>query len=797
MDGSASGIYSFGHWLARHRKALRLSRVELARRVSCATVTLRKIEEDARRPALELAHRLADQLQIAAELRELFVQVARGERPVEALRSALVPDAAFEPDAPRTATPLHTNLPAPLTSLVGREPAIEELSQLVAARRLLTLIGVGGVGKTRLVVELGTALLRRSLAFANGVWMVELAALAQPELVPQAIAQALRLPEEPGRTSIETIESYLAKKQLLLIVDNCEHLLDAVAAVVERLLQRCWGLRVVTTSRERLGVAGELVWQVPPLALPELGDGVALLGAAATRLFVERAEGQLGTPDVLHTSAAAVVAICRDLGGLPLAIELTAPLVQHMTLEEIAAQLRDQMLTLASAFRTAVPRHQTMASALSWSYRLLAPHEQALLRHAAVFAGGWTPVALQAVCTDQPPELVAAGLARLVAKSLALRDPRGRRYWLLEPVRQFAAAELAAHGEAELARRRHARHYWELAQQMHRARDTPQEREWLDRLEPERDNLRTANEWAIAHGERVFCLQMNGWLFALWLYRSAMSEARRWLEAAIAIPRRDESPLLPDELEAEAVALDTAGYAASVSHNNLLQAQQWFERALALRAEGTDEKARARALRGCGWIAMLLGDLAQARRYDDEALAVSRATGNPTEIAWSLFDVGHIMMMQGELTAAQAMTSQAVEHLLATGISFGAYRAMMVLGHIVRQQGDLAQALEHYRAALRLQQQMGYLQPTAEAIEGMAIIAGAQRDPRRAARLFGAAVDIRRTLTMPHWQDQQADYERGVAHARGQLPAAEWQSLWERGAALSLDAAVAEALAGM
>jgi tetratricopeptide (TPR) repeat protein len=386
-------------------------------------------------------------------------------------------------------------------------------------------------------------------------------------------------------------------------------------------------------------------------------------------------------------------------------------------------------------------------------------------------------------------------LTQLIAKSWMLREEWNgqRRYRLLEPVRQFAQIQLAASGMEDRVRRRHAEYFLTLAEQMHQAWDTANEGEWLDRLEPERDNLRAVNAWAISHGERRFALQFNGWLFALWIYRSTMTESNYWLEAAIAIPRHGDLPMQADELEAEVVALDTAGYAA-LSRSNFAQAQQWFERALELRRGGDNLAGLSRALRGCGWTAMQKGDVARARQYDDEALEVARASGDPGEIAWSLLDVGYIMMLQGELTAAQATLGQACEQMLAAGISFGAFHATIALGHVMRGLNDLERAESMYHDALRLQQRMHYVQLTSHVLEGLAGIAAVRGNPARAIRLFSAAQAHRENYALPRWTHLDEICARDMALARSQIAPAQIEVAWQEGVALTLDQAVAYAL---
>jgi non-specific serine/threonine protein kinase len=340
-----------------------------------------------------------------------------------------------------------TNVPAALTSFIGRTHELGDVAQCIATRRLVTLTGAGGVGKTRLATEAAIQLVQGGPAgaFADGVWLVELAELSQPALVAQALARLFKLPDPMGQTPLELLQEYLADKHLLLILDNCEHLVEACATVVEHLLHHCWRLHVLATSREELRIAGETIYPVLPLALPDPleDDPAQLLASAAAQLFLERIGAGHVRQQAYQEDAAAIARICRQLDGIPLALELAAPLTHSMSLIEIAAQLQDQLAVLSNTYRNAIPRHQTMQSALAWSYRLLASTEQQLLARVSVFAGGWTLEAALAVCDDTPKAQILLSLQQLVAKSLVLAenlDGHGR-YRLLEPVRQFARAQ--------------------------------------------------------------------------------------------------------------------------------------------------------------------------------------------------------------------------------------------------------------------------------------------------------------------------------------------------------------------
>jgi predicted ATPase/DNA-binding SARP family transcriptional activator len=728
-----------------------------------------------------------------ADQQPILFEIQAGSAPISA---APTPEARRE----HCATP--TNLPAPLTSFVGRGQNLEAILALLESQRLVTLTGVGGVGKTRLATEVGIQIVRhgRPPIARDGVWLVELASLADPALVAQAIGRVFRLTEQDGRPMMELLQEHLAERQLLLILDNCEHLVDMCAEIAEQLVLRCWQLRILATSREPLRVPGERITPILPLSLPGSDDlrAAQILSAPAAQLFVARMEAaggiRAGVPldQIDSTDAAAIAQICRQLDGIPLALELAAPLSHNTPLSEIAAQLRNQIEVLTSSYRTAVPRHQTMHSALVWSYRLLTLEEQRLLACASVFAGGWTIEAAQAIFVEGESEPRLPALDQLVAKSLVLQEQHGgrRRYRLLEPVRQFAQAQLVASGAEQAIRRRHAAYFLRLAQQMDDARDTSNEREWLDRLEPERDNLRAVNAWAIEQGEAELAHRFNGWLFAFWIYRSSKAEARRWVDAALALTAPTPSP---EALAAEALALNTAGYLACFQRD-YRYAQACFQRELEIYTQIGDRPGIATACRGLGFTAMHDGDLEQAGALAARSLAITQSVQDRAGLAWSLFDLGYVALVRGELHEARARLEQALPELLQQDILFGAFRAMIALGHVLRALGAPRRALDAYSHALQIQQGMHYVEIISDALEGLAGIAAAHSDPARAAQLFGAAQAHRETHATQRPRHLDAVYTSDLALARNQLTHAQWEAAWRRGYSMPIDQATAYAL---
>ncbi|MGH2352814.1 MAG: ATP-binding protein, partial [Chloroflexota bacterium] len=412
------------------------------------------------------------------------------------------------------------NLPLQLTSFVGRERELPAVRDLLAEHRLVTLTGPGGTGKTRLALQVAADVLP---AYPDGVWLVALAALADPALVPHAVAQAVGVREEPGRPLLGTLADALRPKRLLLVLDNCEHLLDACAHLADALLRACPHLRVLATGREALGIAGETAWRVPSLGLPDarhLPPVEVLSQYEAVRLFIDRALAVQPGFRVTNQNALAVVQVCARLDGIPLAIELAAARVRVLPVEQLLVRLEDRFRLLSGGSRTALERHQTLRAAVDWSYDLLTEPENAVFARLAVFAGGFTLDAAEAVCAGDGIEAVEVLdlLTHLVDKSLAVVDeqPDGTaRYRLLETLRHYAREKLAAREEADTVRAQHATHYLALAEQADPELRGPRGAGWLDRLRRDLDNMREALAWAEAGGEAELGLRLAAAL--LWV----------------------------------------------------------------------------------------------------------------------------------------------------------------------------------------------------------------------------------------------------------------------------------------
>ncbi len=798
MDGDAS----FGHWLTLRRKALRLSCVEVARRVGCATITLHKIEADERRPSQQIAAKLADQLHVAPQERLTFIKVARGELGVN--RLALLDQIADRPGLAPGA-PLRTTVPIPPTPLIGRAADVVAVRELLLSTnvRLLTLTGAPGIGKTRLALQVAADVAndQEGRRFPDGVFFISLAPIRDPGLVISTIAQALEVSAITARPALEGLQAYLRDRYILLVLDNFEQVLKA-APQLAVLLAVASRLTLLVTSRVALHLSGEHRFAVPPLALPDLQRLTAateLTSApvqyAAVELFVERAWSAAPSFALTNANALAVATICAHLDGLPLAIELAAARMALFTPQELLARTDHRLALLTQGAVDMPTRQQTLQRAIAWSYDLLDPPEQTLFRRLGVFVTGCTLEAAERVCNaagDLGIE-VLDGVTALMDKSLLQREERadGRsRFGMLESIHEYALEQLIASGEYDAMRRYHAMYYLALAEAAGQAWDQPQEVEWLQRLVVVRPNLRAVLQWALDTGEAEFALRLNGALFSFWIYCSDLKEADNWLERTLAMPREEQTVM---SIAAEAKVLNAAGYTAALQ-GDYTQAQARFEHGLALYTQIGDQRGIASLIQGCGFVAMLRGDLAPATEYVERSLMLFREAQDSWGIAWSLYDLGYLGLAQGDMVRARRLLEQALVRLREQGIMWGIYRALLALGFIMLEQDHLARAAELYHEGLTLQRQLRFQQHSADGLEGLAGVAVAQGQPERAARLLGAAEALRESIATPRWHVYQTNYERTLAAARAQLDDEAWAAAWAVGRAMSLEQAVAYAL---
>jgi predicted ATPase/class 3 adenylate cyclase len=750
---------------------------------------------------------------------------------VHQLRDLTVPEHVFQlchPDLPADFPPLRSvegashNLPIQLTSFIGRTNEIAEVKKLIANTRLLTLTGPGGFGKTRLALEVAGDLVDE---YSDGVWVVELEYQKDPSLVAQSVASVLGVREEPGRELMETLADHSRSKAMLLVLDNCEHVVGASATLAGELLRLSPSLKILATSRESLGVSGETTWMVPPLSLPDPKvspqglEGLAEFESA--RLFVDRAF--FAKPDftLAHSDAPTVAAICRSLDGIPLAIELAASWVKVLPVHEINKRLKDRLRMLAGGARTAATRKQTIRASIDWSYDLLTEEEKALLIRLSVFHGGFTLEAAEGICSGAS---VAEGdvletLSRLVDKSLVLAEERDGdvRYRLLEVVREYAAELLSASKADTSFRNKHLDWFTSFAETTEKLLYGPQQLEWYRKLDDEHDNFRAALEWTETARLSDAGLRLAGALGNFWFVRGYWSEGRRRLERALA-ECADASP------ETRATGLYWAGGLA-LGLGDYEVARERFEEALQLRREIGDQSGIGTVLNALGNMTAVQGDLASAKSFFEEGLLILREIGDKSGLLTTLSHLAYLAQTEGDLQPARSLVQEALSLARELGGERGIAGALFFLGTIALGEGEYADAQGHFEEALEIHRRLGDTPRVAfclamlgdiayeqgnlddakqlledatilgrevgekqilpDALEHLATVARSRGDYSGASTLYEEALEIARELNDRKRSIQVLIGQAGLAWAQGDLSRA--QSLIDESLALARD----------
>ncbi|HEY4025844.1 MAG TPA: LuxR C-terminal-related transcriptional regulator [Candidatus Dormibacteraeota bacterium] len=671
-----------------------------------------------------------------------------------------------------------TNLPLPLTTFVGRQMELVELRELRTRHRLLTLVGVGGGGKTRLALQLGREVINEH---AGGVWLVDLAAVVDPQLVAQTFATALGVREQAGRPFAHTLVDHLRARNLLLVVDNCEHVLDEVAQLVQRILTACSGVWVLATSREPLRVPGELRYRVPSLAHPRGGaadDVRAIASYDSVQLFIDRARSVQPDFEATEQNAAALGRICRQLDGIPLAIELAAGWTYAIGVDGIVERLEDRFRLLISDARTVAPRQQTLAATLDWSHDLLSEPERRLFRRLGVFSRGFGPADVERVCLDASNATidVFGVVNRLVDKSFVV--PAGGRYQCLETIREYARRRLAEAGELETFVRRHAEHCAGVVA----AREPGRMEVWLAGLDRDVANVRAALAWSLER-DLAMALTIAGLVFPYWQLRGLVTEARMYLEALV------KAAVEPSGVRCRALIL-AAG--AAYLQNDIPAGATWIEESLAM-VRRLDPDSLGPALRIRGQLLMAANDLPAAERCFQEAVEFWRQRGDSAAEAQALHDLGQIPGLRGEIDRARALYERSLDLRTELGIREEAHVTLTFLALLSLLAGDPPGArpalLESLESARRLQDRRA-----AWALDVRACVAAAEGDPRRALVLAGAAAAMHRVsgTEAPTAWGRLTDAWLGPA--RASLPGPEVEAARVEGDRMGFDAALAFAV---
>jgi predicted ATPase len=653
--------------------------------------------------SLSLARAL-EKLPEAVELRDLgerrLKDLSQPERIFQVVVAGLPMD--FPPLKTLEAVP--NNLPTALTNFVGRAREIAEVKRLLTISHLVTLTGSGGCGKTRLSLQVAADLLD---TFSGGLWFVELAALSDPAAVPGAGAAVMGIREDPTKPILNTLAESLRTKTVLLILDNCEHLVGACAELTDSLLRSCPNLRIMASSREALGISGETVWRVPSLSVPDsrnLPSLEILARTEAVRLFCDRAVAVAPAFSLTEQNAPAVAQVCHRLDGIPLAIELAAARVSVLHVDQIAARLNDRFRLLTGGSRTALPRQRTLRAAIDWSYDLLSDPERKLLRRISVFSGDFALEAAETVCVgdEVATEDVLDLISHLVEKSLVNTEKveHEARYTLLDMVRQYSRDRLLESGEAELMGRRHRDYYVSLAERAVPELTGANQEAWFDRIDQEYENFRSALTWCQSDPEGTQNqLRLVAALSRFWFIRGYFEEARTWLK-------------------------DTMARAGGS-----LRTSEW-----------------AKALRSAGVVAYNQGDYAAARSLYEESLAIFRNAGDRGAAAATLISLGNTIKAQGDIGLAQSYCEESLHEFRALGSNRGTAGALSALALMVHEQGDNVRALQMLEESLNIFRELDQSDGIAHNLDLLGAVRSSAGDHTLAQTMWRQSLEIHRRM---------------------------------------------------
>jgi len=730
-----------------------------------------------------------------------------------------------------------TNFPVQLTSFIGREREITDIQRLLTYSHLVTLTGAGGSGKTRLAIQIANSV---SETFADGVWLADLAPLREPAFVPQLVAQVLGLRPSLDQPLLETLLKFVHSKQLLLILDNCEHLSAACGQLAQALLSQASELRILATSREPLSITGETTYPISGLGWPAdradlEGNPKDLMQYDAVRLFVERARAISPNFSLTPENVWSIVETCQRLDGLPLALELASARVNVLTVQEIVARLDDRFDLLISAQRTGYePRHSTLQAAIDWSYALLTAEEQALLRRLAVFDAGFTLDTAESVCSgeDIASQDILDLISSLVSKSLVVAETVGRtqaRYRLLETIREYALEKLEEAGEMANLRDRHLNLYLTRTEEAApKLRDAYQHL-WLNWLEGELENLRAALAWALESGQIEAGLRIAIAIIRFWEIRGYVQEGLVWLERLLAqVDERIsltvrvkaltfasflamflDNALAATEYGREAVALaEAAGeqgqpvlpFALAALATGARTARDFptalaiQERFIAWARESGDAFYLGMSLLAQGEVSIELGSYDEARILLNESLALARRAGDAFRTAHALNSLGDLERCLGNYTQALTVYEKSAALLDEIGAQRDLASVLQNLGSTCLQLGDVERAYSYFRESMTAHQAQQNVPGMLECLVGFAVTAVMARLPGSGARLFAATAAISGQPSPPAWKATHLEFERYYELARHNLMESEFQAEQAAGGAMSLEQAVNYAL---
>jgi predicted ATPase/DNA-binding XRE family transcriptional regulator len=822
---------SFGEWLRRQRKARGLTQEQLALQISCSTSALKKIEAEERHPSTQIVEQLAEIFDIPPDERKAFLHFARGD-----WQSAPTEIKQWLPWHPSTDSPA-SNLPARLTSLIGREKEITNVFEYLSKEdiRLVTLIGPPGIGKTRLSTEVARAALS---GFPGGVFFIALAPLDDPNLIAPTICQTLGLLEAIDPFPLSRLEKGIGDRKLLLVLDNVEHLIEEAATLVSHLLPACPGLKILATSREALRVLGEWVYSVPPLKVPQVNSFIAMETVSqfsALTLFAERARAARSDFVLNANNIKTVALICARLDGLPLAIELIAARARFMSPQTLLTKLNDPFVFSADDVRALSARQKTLHNAISWSYNLLTEPERILFRRLGIFVGGFTFDAAKAVCGlgELDGKDIFDLLGRLIDKSLVVVEGvstrNETRYSLLETIREYTFAKLNQSEEVTSVCLRHLSFFAEMVEEAERNFKGALRAGWYHRLDRELDNLRAALTWFEGTNYAEIRLRFAAGLWRYWKSRGQSSEGRRHLQrtleslppgptrqtaacaralsAAGSLAYYEGDLSYSEQSRQEALAIfrnlgDTVGIAdclnglgnTAISQGNYDAARGFYEESLTMRRDLGDTWGVARLLGNLGLLAYFQMDYAQAYSLHSESLTLFRELRDDESIANELVNLGDVALHQAELSSALAFYKESAAISGGLKDQWGFAYAIMGIANVDFEQGDFSKASSLYRECLSIFLEDADQIGLPYALESVAALAVMKNQPEKAARIFGAADALRKSTNSPMPLPNSSAYQKNISVLQQQLAPSKFEAMWREGQAMTMKQAVAYVL---
>ena len=822
--------HAFGYWLKLKRKALDLTREQLAERVGYSAATLRKIEDEERRPSVEIAERFAEIFNIPKDERESFLHFARGH-------SKTAPTEITEGAPWHTSSKVQRwNIPATTTSLVGRQNEIAQVREYLSQDeiRLVTLMGPPGIGKTRLGIESARASLHD---FPDGVFFVPLALLDDPNSIPSAIIPALGYMESRRNAPEDQLKESIGQKQMLIVLDNCEHLIEGVASIASRLLSACPRLKILATSRESFRIPGEWLYLVPAFDIPKERDNIDLNNASdfpALMLFVERARAVRSDFKLTTNNIQTIAAICAHLDGLPLVIELIAARMRLMSPQALLERMNDQFVLTADGMRAASERQKTLRNAIDWSYNLLSEQEQNLFMYLSVFSGGFALTDAEAIFArnfteKSVPEL----LALLLDKSLIRRVANvssADRYEMLVTIQEFARERLRESGEETEIRNWHLEYFSELARQAGPHLRSTEQLAWLDRLDREHDNIRAALSWAQSSGSIATGLSLGTDLEMFWIYRAYFREPCFALEDLLAassptveihtqfrghlvvgllqmfLEKYDLAHAHAKEAERLCLQLGPAYKADLADARNLLvysgldfmndpvRSRQAHEENLKLFQEAGNRWQIAHTLYNIGYTFQQTGDFMRARQAFEQSLALFRECGDRYRVAHLKAFLAGIAFEEGRYAEARRQLEEVVSFRRQVRFNILLQLDLYMLAMIAIREGDNTRAKAWFSECLLFIQQIGVPSQLAECLIGLVGIAVTENRFERAAQTAGA-VEMQVAANQSYLgSTDRAELERLTTLLHEELGDAEFEALAAKGRAMTMEQAITYAL---